>query len=183
MGPERPLLTSLEEAADLAEAVLGGKAAKLAWVSQSVGLPVPAGFAITTRAFHRLIEFNNLASPIAAELAGLDIHCPASLDAASDRIGWAIRRAAIPQEIVDAVHDAVDRLQADVQQLLDELPQIQKKVTRRVRELNREASRRAIDLSLQHLRKKYQDLPAVLEYLDALEQDVLENADDFRSDE
>lgn len=117
LGPQKrsvepPYVLGLDQRQARDASLVGGKAAKLAWVSQSVGLPVPAGFAITTRAFHRLIEFNNLASPIAAELAGLDIHCPASLDAASDRIGRAIRRAAIPQEIVDAVHDAADRLKA-----------------------------------------------------------------------
>jgi len=92
--------------------LVGGKAAKLAWVSQSVGFPVPAGFAVTTRAFHRLIEVNDLQSLIASELAGLDIHSPASLDEVSDRIGRAIGRAAVPPEVVDAIHGAVDRLKS-----------------------------------------------------------------------
>jgi len=109
---EPPYVLDLNQRQARDAALVGGKAAKLAWVSQSVGLPVPAGFAVTTRAFHRLIEFNDLASLIASELAGLDIHSPASLDEVSDRICRAIRQAAVPQEVVDALHGAVDRLQA-----------------------------------------------------------------------
>lgn len=117
LGPQKrpvapPYVLDLNQRQARDAALVGGKAAKLAWVSQSVGLPVPAGFAVTTRAFHRLIEFNDLGPLIAAELAGLDIHRPASLDEVSDRIGRAIALAAVPPEVVDAIQGAVDRLQA-----------------------------------------------------------------------
>lgn len=109
---EPPYVLDLSQRQARDASLVGGKAAKLAWVSQSVGLPVPAGFAITTRAFHRLIEFNDLESLVDDALAGLDIHRPASLNEVSDRIGRAIRQAAVPREVADAVHSAVERLQA-----------------------------------------------------------------------
>ncbi|BBO75458.1 pyruvate phosphate dikinase PEP/pyruvate binding subunit [Desulfosarcina widdelii] len=109
---EPPYVLNLNERQARDASLVGGKAAKLAWVSQSVGLPVPAGFAVTTRAFHRLIEFNDLEDPIAAELERLDINSPASLAEVSNRIGRAIGRAAVPPEVADAIHGELDRLQA-----------------------------------------------------------------------
>jgi predicted ATP-dependent protease len=48
-----------------------------------------------------------------------------------------------------------------------------------VRELNRETTGAAIALMMNELRSGYRDLPDVAEYLDAVERDVKENADDF----
>ena len=92
--------------------LVGGKSANLARVAQSLGLPVPTGLAITTRAFNRFIEFNDLGGLIADSLAHLDIHSGDSLGAASDRICRAIRRAAVPPEMVAAIEDGLIDVQA-----------------------------------------------------------------------
>lgn len=44
----------------------GGKNANLGEIKNRVGLPVPKGFAVTTRAFRRFLEFNGLAEAILA---------------------------------------------------------------------------------------------------------------------
>jgi len=92
--------------------LVGGKTANLARVAQSLKLPVPAGFAVTTRAFHRFMASNDLNGLIADTLAHLDIHSGESLDAASEQICHAIHRAAVPPEVVEAVNGAIDNAQA-----------------------------------------------------------------------
>jgi len=92
--------------------LVGGKAANLARAWQALKLPLPAGFAITTRAFERLIAFNDLDRLIASNLARLDIGSGASLAGVSDRICRAIREAVVPEEVVDAIRGAARDLQA-----------------------------------------------------------------------
>ncbi len=86
----------------------------------------------------------------------------------------------ISEEEKQRIKKTVDQLQNDVQRVLDELPGIHREIRSRVRVLNRETAQRAIDDSIREVRQRYQDLPAVVEYLDAVEQDIIENVDDFR---
>ena len=48
--------------------LVGGKAANLSMVTADLQIPVPSGFAITTRAYHALIDFNRLRSEIDTRL-------------------------------------------------------------------------------------------------------------------
>jgi lon-related putative ATP-dependent protease len=79
------------------------------------------------------------------------------------------------------IKQTVDRLQAELKDLAEKVPRGRNEVRRRVQDLNRDTARIAIGHCLEQLRAKYTDLPEILEYLDAVEADVIENTEEFRS--
>lgn len=79
------------------------------------------------------------------------------------------------------IQAAVETLQVDLRTLVEKLPQWRNEVRRKVKELNQEVTRFVVGQSLAEIRKWYMDLPQVLKYLDALEQNVIERADEFQS--
>lgn len=101
-----PYTVLLDDIATKDHPLVGGKTANLATIKNNLHLPVPAGFAITTRAFHSLIDFNQLRSKIDAKLAVIDINDTASLDRISAEImGW-IMKTDIPPVIETAIAQA-----------------------------------------------------------------------------
>lgn len=86
--------------------LVGGKAFHLGTLHSKCGLPVPAGFVITTRSFQRFFEFNGLARPIQRHLARIDVTDSRSLGTASDAIRRMILAAPLPPEVARAVEDA-----------------------------------------------------------------------------
>ncbi len=93
---------------DGGQGLVGGKAANLSRIAQDLQLPVPAGFAITTRAFHAVINFNGLRANIDAQLAEIDINDTASLDRISVKIMDWIMKVDIPPVIETAIIQACD---------------------------------------------------------------------------
>ncbi len=81
------------------------------------------------------------------------------------------------------IESSVSELQHELKDLIEEIPQWRKDVRDKVKELNREAARLAIRHLLSQLRKGYEALPPALEYLNAVEKDIIENADDFQPQE
>jgi len=81
------------------------------------------------------------------------------------------------QKRVEAV---VSTLQEHLQRILLKIPQWRKQVRDKVRELNREITFSAVGHLMEHLHETYVELPEVLEHLKELEQDVIENAENFR---
>ena len=74
----------------------------------------------------------------------------------------------------------VESLQGELKELVEHFHEWRKESREKIKELNREAMRIAIGRSLASVRNKYVDLPSVLEYLDAVEQELIENAEDFQ---
>ncbi len=68
LSKEMPLVIPLTEAPQDRPELIGGKAAHLAVAIQSLHLPVPAGFVITTRAYRQFLEHNHLEERIHALL-------------------------------------------------------------------------------------------------------------------
>ena len=68
LAKEMPLVIPLAEAPQDRPELIGGKASHLAVASQSLHLPVPAGFIITTRAYRLFLEHNHLEERIHALL-------------------------------------------------------------------------------------------------------------------
>ncbi len=85
----------------------------------------------------------------------------------------------LPEDERKKIEDAIESLQEELKELIEQVPIWRKGMRDKIKELNREATRFAIGNSLQQVRKKYAQLPSVLEYLAAIEKDVIENADDF----
>jgi lon-related putative ATP-dependent protease len=80
-------------------------------------------------------------------------------------------------EIQEAIHILSEELQTHI----EHMPQLQKKHRERVKALNREVTEHAVGVLLLDLRAQYEDLPAVVSYLDEVQQNIIENGEDFRS--
>jgi len=86
----------------------------------------------------------------------------------------------LPEEERKRIEQAVEHLQNRLQEILKQAPQWQKETRDKIRELNRETARFSISHSIGLLKKKYEDAPQVLNYLEAAERDAVEHADEFR---
>lgn len=91
---------------------VGGKSANLGELKSVVRIPVPDGFAITTRAYQDFLKYNDLAAAITRHLIWADPGHPASVDEASQAIQNLIQSASIPAEIEKAIAAAWDQLAA-----------------------------------------------------------------------
>ena len=84
--------------------LVGGKAINLGIVTNTLGLPVPQGFVITTNAYHRFIEYNGLRDLIDDRLSAIDIDNTGLLDTLSDEIRQTILAATVPPVIETAIN-------------------------------------------------------------------------------
>jgi phosphohistidine swiveling domain-containing protein len=98
-----PILSLASESATLALA--GGKGANLARLAQA-GLPVPAGFTITTQAYHAFAAANGLAERIAAVLSTGSRADPDACEDASARIRDLFRQGSLPADLAAQILDA-----------------------------------------------------------------------------
>ncbi len=85
-------------------ALVGGKGANLGEMVRN-GFPVPNGFCVTSNAYWKLLEHNNLTPTIKSILDGLDVHNNTKLQAASKKIKSLIERADIPDDLVQQVFE------------------------------------------------------------------------------
>lgn len=86
-------------------AVVGGKGASLARLA-AAGLPVPAGFHVTTAAYRQFVAQNDLQSHILAALATVDASQPTTLETASRAIDALFARAPMPRDIAEEIRAA-----------------------------------------------------------------------------
>ncbi len=77
------------------------------------------------------------------------------------------------------VEQVVKELQEELRELVERVPRWRMETREKIKELNRHATRAAIGHLLARLREKYDDLPEVLKYFDAVEKDVVENTEEF----
>ncbi|MBE7481205.1 MAG: AAA family ATPase [Polyangiaceae bacterium] len=89
----------------------------------------------------------------------------------------------LPEDERAVLEKTVAELQQKLQAGLRELPRWGKQAREKVRELNREVTSFAVDQLVDDVKQKYEDLPKVVNYLEAVRADVIENADAFRHDE
>lgn len=80
----------------------------------------------------------------------------------------------------EKVARVLEKLQKEVEERVRVIREQEKAARDALRALDTETARYAVRHIIDDLRAQYRDHPAVLEYLDALESDVVENADDFR---
>ena len=84
---------------------VGGKGASLTRLVQAM-LPVPDGFHITTAAYNRFIEENDLQSEIENLISGLQPNDPVGLEQISAKIMALINAAPIPADIAGEISEA-----------------------------------------------------------------------------
>ncbi len=86
----------------------------------------------------------------------------------------------LPKEERERIDGVINALQQKLEKVIRTVLQWRRERFERVKELNREMTLLAVGHHVAELKERYKDLPGVLAYLEAMQQDVIANADDFR---
>ena len=87
----------------------------------------------------------------------------------------------LPEEEQARIRKAIEVLQGKLEHIFQQMIDWRREWRQRLKELNREMTLFAVGHIVRDLRVHYQSLSEVVRYLDSVERDVIENADDFRS--
>jgi lon-related putative ATP-dependent protease len=85
----------------------------------------------------------------------------------------------LPEEEQKVVQGALAEMQDRLQAALRSIQQLERDHRERVRQMNREVALFAVGHLIDEVRKRYAELPQVLEHLDAVQRDVVENVHEF----
>ncbi|MDT8449460.1 MAG: AAA family ATPase [Wenzhouxiangellaceae bacterium] len=85
----------------------------------------------------------------------------------------------LPEEERERVREKIEKLQNELEKIIQQIPRWQREARRKIRRLDRDITRVAVDNLMEDMRKSWRDQPDVLRYLDAVRDDVIENAGDF----
>jgi len=85
----------------------------------------------------------------------------------------------LSEEEQEEIQQKVEALQEEIQQILQQVPSWQREMREELDELNREMADFAVGALIDELREKYSDIPEVVDHLDQVQEDVVENAEDF----
>jgi len=91
---------------------VGGKNANLGEMLNRIGLPVPAGFAVTTWAARIFFESTGLDAAAGSLLLDLDVEDQAALTRTSEEIQAMVLKAPLPPDLTRAMDSALDDLAA-----------------------------------------------------------------------
>ena len=86
----------------------------------------------------------------------------------------------LPEAERERIAAIVARLQEKLRAVIRQVPQWRQERRDRVLALNREVAISAVEHPFHNLREKYADLPQVVAYLEASQEDIITNIDDFR---
>jgi predicted ATP-dependent protease len=86
----------------------------------------------------------------------------------------------LPDEEKARIQQAVEALQDKLTRTLRGQMKLRQEHLERIRALNRSMTLLAVEHAVDELKAQYAEFPRVLSYLDAVQADVLDNADDFR---
>jgi lon-related putative ATP-dependent protease len=86
---------------------------------------------------------------------------------------------ALPEAARSSIQHELEGVQGELESVMQKVPQWEREHREAVRELNRQTTGAAIALMMNELRAGYKDLVDVVRYLDDVERNIKENADDF----
>ena len=89
----------------------------------------------------------------------------------------------LPEKEQERVSDKVSKLQEKLRAVIRQVPQWRQESRDKLRALNREVAISAAEHPIHTLREKYADLPQVVTHLEATQEDIIGNIDDFRQQE
>lgn len=92
---------------------VGGKMARLADVRNRMGLPVPNGFVVTSHAYEKFMEYNDLHSEIDRKISLAESDKAENLYQVSAELQRLIIRAQLPQAVERAILDAYGHLERE----------------------------------------------------------------------
>ena len=81
------------------------------------------------------------------------------------------------------ISTAIAELQQRLEKILNQIPQWMKERSEQVAQLNRETTRATVQHVMEDLHRAFDDLSLIQKYLDAVQHDIIEHADDFRHPE
>lgn len=87
--------------------------------------------------------------------------------------------AELPLDEQQSIERLVEELQQTLQKTLRQFPAWAREVREKVQKINREIAELATHSLIAGVREAFADLPAVLNYLEAVERHIIENVDDF----
>ncbi len=85
----------------------------------------------------------------------------------------------LSEEEREEMEQTVSELQEALQRIMQQIPRLQREAQERMRQLNQEMANLAAGGLIEDLRQKYSDMEQVVDYLDQVEEDVVENVRDF----
>ena len=83
----------------------------------------------------------------------------------------------LPDEERERLRKMAEELQKEILDIMQRAPRAQRAARQKLKELNRDVARQAFEPLIDELRTKYEALPKVVEYLDAVKGDLMENAE------
>jgi lon-related putative ATP-dependent protease len=89
----------------------------------------------------------------------------------------------LPETEQKRIEAVVTSLEEQLEKIINQVPQVRREGQRRIRELERDVTMSAVGHLIDELKKSYAALPKVVSYLEAVQQAVIDNADDFRHQE
>jgi lon-related putative ATP-dependent protease len=89
----------------------------------------------------------------------------------------------LPEEERQQVEDEIGELQEQLQVAIHQVRQWEREAREKMKELDREVAMFAVGHFIDELREKYAELPEVVDYLNAVQEDVIENVEEFRKSE
>lgn len=89
----------------------------------------------------------------------------------------------LPEEVKSRLETEIDELQNELQRVLNQIPLWRREARERVTALNREVTMLAVGHFIAELKERYSASAEVLAYLDAAQNDIVENVDEFRRGE
>ncbi|MBI4191092.1 MAG: AAA family ATPase [Betaproteobacteria bacterium] len=87
--------------------------------------------------------------------------------------------AKLPQAEREQLEQTMSQLQAKLEKVFLQVRQWRRERRDKIRDLNRGVTLSAVGQLMEEIKARYADLPRVADYLKAVQQDVIENADDF----
>jgi lon-related putative ATP-dependent protease len=91
--------------------------------------------------------------------------------------------AKLPEAQQADIETSIQQLTEELQARIEKMPRLRKKHRERVKALDREVMETAVSSLLADLKHRYESMPWVMAYLDDVERDIIENAQDFRQSE
>ncbi len=114
------------------------------------------------------------------------LHTPAGFAFAPlDKKGEVIRPESfeqLSQEEKQSIEQIVEDLQKKLQRIIRQIPIWQKETREKIKELDREIGRYAVDHLIGLIKERHKDLPDVTAYLEDVEHDIVEHVRDFRAE-
>jgi lon-related putative ATP-dependent protease len=89
----------------------------------------------------------------------------------------------LPEDKRNKIEAAIERLSEDLQDRIEMMPRLRKAHRERVKALNEEVTEHAVSVQFADLEANYATMPRVAAYLDDVQENIIQNAQDFQQTE